>query len=267
MNLENIIKNNYNLNIISVDKNEDSTDGNVYDIRTSNDRYIAKVYDDINKANNMIQLHNYLKSIYIPRIVKSNAGDYMIKYDNKYIVVYTFLKGVQISTFVSENNGVYTEEVVKMIAEEVRKIHDLTTNKTFELSNLDFANNLSRKSVLHFDLTKENIFINNTQIGFIDFDDAKYGDSICDVAILLSFLFVSKKRGIDNKNINLFLDSYYKEDEQELRKREQNYIKLYIKEWIKYVLDGHEFDTSLKDSFNFKKVSADNIEFFNSNGE
>mgnify|MGYP003308183202 CR=1 FL=1 len=50
-----------------------------------------------------------------------------------------------------------------------------------------------RKSILHFDLTKGNVFYNN-KIEFIDFDDAKYGNSIYDVTILIGFLFISKKR-------------------------------------------------------------------------
>ena len=78
-------------------------------------------------------------------------------------------------------------------SKKIRKLHNLTLNKKFNFKTIAFANNLKRKSVLHFDLTKDNIFINNNQIDFIDFDDAKYGDSVCDIAILLSFLFVSKK--------------------------------------------------------------------------
>ena len=258
MKLEDVITCNYNLNIISINKNLDSTDGNVYNIVTSSNKYIAKIYDDINKANNMINLHNYLKSVYIPKIVKSNDNEYLIKYDDKYIVIYTFLEGLNFKKFISENKC--SEKIISSIATEVRKIHNLTAGKTFDLDTVDFANNLSRKSVLHFDLTKENIFVNDNQVGFIDFDDAKYGDSVCDVAILLSFLFVSKKRGIDNKSINLFLDSYYKGDSDELRTIEQKYIKLYIKKWVEYILNGHEFDTSLKDSFEFKKMSANFIE-------
>ena len=84
---------------------------------------------------------------------------------------------------------------------EVRKLHDLTSNNSFNFKAIDFANNLNRKSTLNFDLTKKNIIINNDKIGLIDFDDAKCGDSVCDVAIILSFFFISKKRGIDNKKI------------------------------------------------------------------
>ena len=257
MNLEDALISNYNFNIISINKNLDSTDGNVYNIVTSNNKYIAKIYDDIDKANKMINIHNYLDKLYIPKILKSNTGDYFMKYDNKYIIIYTFLEGLNVSKYVSENN--YSEEIISSIATEVRKLHDLTAGKTFDLKTIDFANNLSRKSVLHFDLTKENIFINNNKVGFIDFDDAKYGDSVCDIAILLSFLFVSKTRGIDSESIKIFLDNYYK-DGEELRAIEQEYIKLYIEEWVDYILDGHEFDSSLKDSFELKKKCAKYIE-------
>ena len=131
MNMEELIKNSYSFDIISINKNLDSTDGNVYNIVTSSHKYIAKIYDDIDKANNMINLHNYLNNLYIPKIVKSNNGSYIIKYADKYIVIYTFLEGVSVDKFISE--GQYSEKVVKSIAKEVRKIHDLTSGKIFGL--------------------------------------------------------------------------------------------------------------------------------------
>lgn len=258
--MEEAIKNNYDLELLSINKNEDSTDGNVYNVKTSNNKYIIKIYDNLESATNMINLHNSLKDLYIPRIISTKDNSYLVEYNNKYIVMYSFLEGIQISKYIKENDNTYNEEVVRQIAKSLRKLHDLTENNNFNLKTIDFANNLSRKSVLHFDLTKENIFINNNEIGFIDFDDFKYGDSICDVAILIAFLFISKKRGIDNKSINIFLDNYYKVGEKELKENELRYIKPYIKEWIDYLLSGHEFDSSLKDSFEFKKVNSDNIE-------
>ena len=173
--------------------------------------------------------------------------------------MYSFLEGIQVSKYIKENDNTYTNDIVISIAKEIRKLHDLTLNNSFNLETITFANNLKRKSLLHFDLTKENIFISD-KIGFIDFDDSKYGDSICDISILLSFLFVSKKRGIDNKNIKLFLDNYYREDEVDLRNEESSYIKKYMYNWINYILDNHEFDSSLKDSFLFKMDSINNIE-------
>ena len=258
MDLENVIKNNYNLDIISIIKNEDSTDGNVYNIDTSSNKYIVKIYDNLDKANNMINIHNFLYDMYIPRVIQTKDKKYCLEYNNKYIVIYSFLEGIQVSKYIKENNNSYTKDIVMSIAKEVRKLHNLTRNNSFNLETITFANKLKRKSLLHFDLTKENIFINN-KIGFIDFDDSKYGDSILDVAILISFLFISKKRGIDNDNIKLFLDNYYNDDEIDLRKEESSYIKKYMYDWINYILDGHEFDSSLKNSFLFKKNSIDSI--------
>ncbi len=253
------IKSNYNLDIISIIKNDDSTDGNVYNIETTNNKYIVKIYDDLNKATNMINIHNFLCDMYIPRVIQTKDKKYYLEYNGKYIVMYSFLEGIQVSKYIKENDNTYTSDIIISIAKEIRKLHDLTLNNTFNLDTIEFANNLKRKSLLHFDLTKENIFIND-RIGFIDFDDAKYGDSVCDIAILLSFLFISKKRGIDNKNIKLFLDNYYNEDEIDLKKEELSYIKQYMNDWTNHVLNGHEFDSSLKDSFLFKKNSINDIE-------
>ena len=46
--MENVIKSEYDLDIINIIKNEDSTDGNVYNIETSSNKYIVKIYDDLN---------------------------------------------------------------------------------------------------------------------------------------------------------------------------------------------------------------------------
>lgn len=260
MDLKSHIKDVFKLNIVSIVKNSESSDGNVYNIKTDNNKYIAKIYDDLNIVNNMISLYIYLEKMNIPKIIKTSDGNYFSKYKDNFIVIYSFLEGKQLSKFIIENNNACPDEIVKLIAKEVRKLHDLTSNNSFNFKTIDFANNLNRKSLLHFDLTKENVFINNDKIGFIDFDDAKYGDSICDVAILLSFLFISKKRGVDNKKINIFLDNYYDKCEKELKAEELRYIKTYIKCWVDYLIDGHEFESSLKSSFELKKKSADSIE-------
>ncbi len=258
MNLEKRIKDNYNLDIIDITKNEDSSDGNVYNIKTSNNKYIIKIYNDKAKAETMVNLHNSLNKLYIPKIIMTKNKKYLLEVDNKFIVVYSFLEGKQISKYIKENNGEYSEKVIKLIAKALRKFHDLTLNQKYNLQVIDFANNLERQSVLHFDLTKENIFINDNTIGFIDFDDAKYGDSVCDVGILLSFLFVSKTRGVDKNSINIFLNNYY-ENEDELKSKELKFISEYINNWVDYIQNGHEFDSSLKDSFEFKKSNAENI--------
>ncbi len=114
--------------------------------------------------------------------------------------------------------------------------------------------------MVHFDLTRNNIFrLNNGQIGFIDFDDAKYGDSVCDIAILIANLFFSKTRGVDKIGMNKFIEEYYK-DEVNLKKEEIPLIKEYALCWIDYVLNGNEFDTSTTESLEIrKKLINDNM--------
>ena len=146
--------------------------------------------------------------------------------------------------------------MIKDIAIQIRYLHTLTSNNNeYNLKEIPFCkNNTSRKSLLHFDLTKNNIFFNKEieKTGFIDFDDAKYGPSICDVAITICLLFKSKKRGINTEGIKLFIDSYYNDDIN-LKEKEIKYIKEYVINWVDYILNENEFDTSLRESFEFKK--------------
>lgn len=52
--------------------------------------------------------------------------------------------------------------------------------------------------------------------------------------------------------MNLFIDAYYGDD-IDLKEKEIKYIKEMAIEWIRYVLNGNEFDTSLKESFEVKE--------------
>ena len=114
-----------------------------------------------------------------------------------------------------------------------------------------FENYIGRKSILHFDLTRQNIFINDKEkkVGFIDFDDAKFGEAVCDVAILIANLFFSKTKGVNLDGINKFIDAYYLKDFK-LKKEETPFIKKYAIMWIDYTLKNNDFNTSITESFN-----------------
>lgn len=249
--LKKIISDKYLLDVIKVDKNKESSVGNVYIIETNETKFVAKIYDDLNHTLSMINLHSTLSNkFYIPKIIlnKNNIG--YIKINNsKYIVLYSFLKGIQIGEF-----NELSEDIIKIIAIELRKLHDTTNNlNKYKLKDVPFNidYNLKRKSLLHFDLTKSNIFYNN-KIGFIDFDDAKYGPSVCDVAILIALLFFSKKRGVNITGINTFIDNYYGKD-LDLKLNEIKYIKDIAIKWIDHTLNCNEFNPSTKESFEIKK--------------
>ena len=171
----------------------------------------------------------------------------------------SFIEGKTIERDIQ--TGLIDKQTIISIAQVVKKIHKLTENKNeFNLPILPFINNCKRKSLLHFDLTKNNILkSHNDKINIIDFDDAKYGESVCDIAILIANLFFSKTYGVDLEGMNEFINEYYS-DNFELRKIEEPLIKKYALEWIKYTLDGHEFSASLTESFKVKyKLISDRL--------
>ena len=248
--------------ITKIEKRNDSTDGNVYMIHTFDNKYVIKIYDDFNHVKSMIKLYTqlYKNNLYIPKVILSNNNDGYVKMTGgKYIVLYSFLKGTSL-----EHKNL-TDDIIKELAIQLRKFHDITTsNNIFNLKKLPFAKNINieRCSVLHFDLTKSNIFFTedkNIKIGFIDFDDAKYGASVCDIAITIANLFFSKTRGVDLKGAKLFIDYYYNTNNK-LKSYEIQYIKKFALNWIKYVMKGNEFDTSTKESFEVRyKLIKENL--------
>lgn len=247
-----IIEDNYLINIIQIEKNTESTVGNVYIIYTNDKKYVLKIYDNVNHTKSITMIHKDLSNYFnIPYILNTKDENLYLKNNNRYFVLYSFLAGVQIGKLDKLN-----KQIVTNIALELRKLHDLTNINKYNLNEISLCNqnNIKRKSLLHFDLTKGNIFYDDKidKIGFIDFDDAKYGESICDVAILISLLFISKKRGIDKSNIKLFIDEYYDND-LELKKCEVIYVKEIAIKWINLTLKNNEFNPSTKESFEIKK--------------
>lgn len=93
--LKNIIENYYNLKISNIEKNTESTDGNVYMIDCSNIKYIIKVYTDIKHVKSIIALHNYLNAnkFYVPRIITTSKDSSYVSINDKYVVVFSFLIG------------------------------------------------------------------------------------------------------------------------------------------------------------------------------
>lgn len=166
------------------------------------------------------------------------------------------MQGKQLATIIANNE--FNKDTIRSIAGELRKMHLVTSDMKNDLPKVEFADKIERKSLLHFDLTKQNIFVIENRIGFIDFDDAKYGDSICDIAILISLIFISKKNGFNEEGAKYFLDEYYLKNEK-IRLKEEKLIKCYAIEWVNYIINNNEFESSLKESFEFKRKVWENL--------
>ena len=257
--LKECIEKNYKLKVKNIEKNLDSTDGNVYILNCKKEKYVVKIYTDLMHTNSMWDLHRYLTALeqYVPQVIKTKAKTNYMKFNENYVIIYSFLPGKQVKKLIKEN--MLDDEKIALIAKAVRHFHYLTNEKKFNLPDGPFVNRFRRKSVLHFDLTKDNIIIDDDKVGFIDFDDAQYGDSACDVAIAILFLFVSTDRGVDNHAIKVFIDNYYGENE-ELYKKEVPLIKEYADEWIKYVVRKGKLDSETVSKFKAKRKQIKYIE-------
>ena len=245
--IKSLIKNDYNFDVQYVEKSNESTDGNVYIIQTSNEdsKFVIKIYDDIEHANSMIKLHTYLNEngLVVPNIIKNkDCLLYSIYNDEictKYIVCYSFVRGKKLKEVD------FTTKRIKAVAEYLRKLHGIKENK-FNLKSVPFNIKSDRKSLLHFDITKHNIFVDeDDKICFIDFDDAKWGASVCDVAIAITNLFISRANGLDKDGVDTFIDSYYKEDTS-LKEKELPMIKEAALMWLNSIIDNPNFDTSTR---------------------
>lgn len=252
--MEKILKEKYNIIATKIDKNKQSTDGNVYIIYSKDKKYVTKVYNDLRHTKSIIDLYRKLElhEINTARIISNKEKNGFEKIlDKNYLVVYSYINGKQIGW--NSKTGKIDKNIIISIATELRKVHKFTEKNEFNLNRIPFLNKEGRKSVLHFDLTKDNIFIDNdNKINFIDFDDAKYGNSVCDIAILISNLFFSKTRGIDLEGMQVFIDEYY-HNERELKEKEVPSIKEYALQWIDYILKENRFDTSTTESFEIRK--------------
>ena len=246
----NIFANNICKDCNLIEKNEDSSDGNVYIVECEDKKYVVKIYDNEQHFKSMVDIHTKLlnNNVNVPEIIYSMCD----KEHGNYIVIYSFIEGKQIKNTLKD--GIIEGDLITAIAKAIRKMHDtMNGNNDFNLPELEFDTYKKRRTVIHFDLTKDNIFLDNSNnIFLIDFDDAKYGSAVYDIAILIATFFFSKSRGIDIEGMQKFLTEYYGED-TDLKEKEVKLIKQSAIQWIDYLLKYERLKPSLIDSFNVKK--------------
>lgn len=256
---KNIIEEKYNFKIINIKKNEKSTDKNVYNLFTDKNEYILKIYNSKKHVENMSNLFKKLEqyNFYIPQIYNTIDNKSYIYLFNKYIIIYSYLAGKEIGEAFSN----LPDDISVLLARKLKKFHEVT-KKNLNLEVIGLGNKKLRTSILHFDLTRSNIFYNKNknEIGFIDFDDAKYGQTIIDISILIVNVYISKLRGIDIHGIKTFINEYYK-NESELKKQELPLIKDTAIKWINKILSENKLETSTIDSLEIRKKLISKIDF------
>lgn len=86
----------YGIEIKEITRNENSTVGNVYNIKSKDKKYIAKVYDNVEHAKEMSNLFKkmLLTNLNVPRILENNKNEmYQNISANRYLMLYEFIEG------------------------------------------------------------------------------------------------------------------------------------------------------------------------------
>ncbi len=117
-----------------------------------------------------------------------------------------------------------------------------------------------KKSIIHEDLTQENILITNNNINFIDFGESHYAEIISDIGIAIKEIII-KNKGINLDPIQNYLNSYQKYIR--LDKKEINALFFIIKRrtlfMSAYYLGRYETDKDV----NFKNKMMKEFKIFN----
>ena len=145
---EEILRKSYDIQIKDITKNTDSTDDNVYFIKSQNNKYIFKIYKNIEHTESMIKLYNFLNenNFYVPKIMQAKNKEYYTKYSDNYIVLYSFLEGIQFKNTIQTANNI----IISKLAKEIRKLHDLTENINFNLKQINFEVKMNLKESLFY---------------------------------------------------------------------------------------------------------------------
>ena len=145
---EEILRKSYDIQIKDITKNTDSTDDNVYFIKSQNNKYIFKIYKNIEHTESMIKLYNFLNenNFYVHKIMQAKNKEYYTKYSDNYIVLYSFLEGIQFKNTIQTANNI----IISKLAKEIRKLHDLTENINFNLKQINFEVKMNLKESLFY---------------------------------------------------------------------------------------------------------------------
>jgi len=230
-----------------------------YIILTNKGKFIIKIFEDanINEVSSEVNIYEKLlkNNVPVPRIVKTSSNEILLKFQNKILIVCSFLEGIHI-----KNNSANLEQI-KSLGETLGLIHKNTINfkpKYIETKNIykyddnwirisalnslrknykDFPKKYEKyicdmldiislpelsQGVTHGDFQGVNImFTGNKVTGVIDFDNCFYGNLLTDLGAFIYFWCFDKE--IDFKKSNCFIKAY--QSKRKLTEKEK--INLY----------------------------------------
>ncbi len=200
---------------------------NVCIISSQNKKYVVRIFKKLPNANTASMLQSYLhkEGLPVPRVLLNNFGHLVTQNLGTIMMMYEFCPGEAIGW--GDNARIITDALTNDIAEVVSNMHTLMLSRSapkvrtnssmddngFRLKEVGSSFENVRKTIIHGDLTRENILVSDARdsvSAIIDFGDAQYDYITCDIAVLLTQLYVTKTWGIDVSGIKTFMLAYVK---------------------------------------------------------
>jgi Ser/Thr protein kinase RdoA (MazF antagonist) len=175
--------------------------------------------------------HLIKEKLKIPLLISDVNNKHIIAFEDRFAVLMSYVEGshipwLPISQKLAKNIAV---EVFKLkIALETIKLkrkkymwskfpisnfnYELISEKKNmleQLGNLDYSK--FKKSVIHSDLSRENLLIKDHEVvAILDFDDVTYDYYVIELANVITQIFISGEKGVDWPALNVFWDNLKK---------------------------------------------------------
>lgn len=216
--LTTLLQSEYGLRNTSIEKPEAGIENNTYLIKFKKQKFVAKVYDNQDRADALANYQNTLHEAGVPvsAIVKTQTAELAASHNDQCIILCQFAQGEPIGWRKEFAN--MPGQLNRDIGQALAKMHivgqGITNAKlTHALSAINRFDNLKgvRRAVIHGDLTRENVFVDpitSKLTAIIDFGDAHDDYITYDIATALTQIYITKSWGVDLDGIKGFLAAY-----------------------------------------------------------
>lgn len=227
-----VLKQEYSLSDPKWDIPGDGVEGNTLIVTDKTHKCVIKLFDNHKQAETIaaFQYQLYIADLLVPAITTSKTGELTAKLGSTTIVMSEFIDGASIGwgKEFSELSGPISASLANALGNLHKTSQSLSINTEIGHSldtehiihqakdRLDLGQLLedlrnTRKTMVHADLARENIFLDESHAhvkAIIDFGDAHCDYLTYDIATLLTQVYVTKSWGIDFKAIEEFMEVY-----------------------------------------------------------
>ncbi|WBW95130.1 phosphotransferase [Oceanirhabdus sp. W0125-5] len=288
MDIKNLVKEHYEIGLITDIKKTTFGSGNTFIIETENEKYIAKVNNKANeiKIYNDIQKLVSLSGIKQPRVILTKYKELITPFG---LVLYEYINGETLAEFDDQTElkalnymFKYNQELKKIHIEEnefqiendwdriksldyvcnevPKRISDLNIEPKFKEELLSGISVLSKykifldnmdKQIIHSDLGADNFLVSNREIcAIIDFSP-EINNELYSLAHFTYWNYMWRAEKFEKKVINGYLDNYYEQNNSKNHKQE--FYLLLLQASIFRVL-GPLFEISRSKSQDFSRL-------------